>query len=65
MLSDDEEQALGLPSGDFDIPLSICSKQYGSDGSLVYETNNHTGVWGDIIQVYETTFVGKSRLTRL
>ncbi|CBX98804.1 hypothetical protein LEMA_P080430.1 [Plenodomus lingam JN3] len=51
LLSDDEEQALDLPKDEYDIALSICSKQYGNNGELIYNTNGHTGVWGDIIQV--------------
>ncbi|KAH7385947.1 bilirubin oxidase [Pyrenochaeta sp. MPI-SDFR-AT-0127] len=51
ILTDDEEQSLGLPAGDFDIPLSLCAKQYSANGSLVYDTNGHTGLWGDVIQV--------------
>ncbi|KAI8942988.1 hypothetical protein NX059_001026 [Plenodomus lindquistii] len=51
LLSDDEEQALDLPKGQYDIAMSICSKQYGNNGELVYNTNGNTGVWGDIIQV--------------
>ncbi|KAF2851790.1 Cupredoxin [Plenodomus tracheiphilus IPT5] len=51
LLSDDEEEALNLPKGQYDIALSICSKQYGNNGELIYNTNGDTGVWGDIIQV--------------
>lgn len=53
ILSDDEEQALNLPKGDYDIPMSICSKQYSSDGSLVYNTFGNNGLPGDVIQVYD------------
>jgi bilirubin oxidase len=51
ILTDDEEQALGLPAGDYDIPLTLGAKQYNSDGSLLYNTNNNTGLWGDVIHV--------------
>ncbi|XP_014562388.1 hypothetical protein COCVIDRAFT_32842 [Bipolaris victoriae FI3] len=51
LLSDDEEQALDLPDGDLDIPLAISAKQYTTNGSLMYNTNNHTGLWGDVIEV--------------
>lgn len=53
LLSDEEEQALDLPKGNFDIAMVISSKQYGSNGELVYNTNGNTGLWGDIIQVYK------------
>jgi bilirubin oxidase len=51
LLTDNEEQALGLPTGDYDVPLSVAAKQYDADGQLVYDAHNHTGLWGDIIQV--------------
>ncbi|KAF2028812.1 bilirubin oxidase [Setomelanomma holmii] len=51
ILSDEEETALQLPSGPYDIPLSICAKQYDSNGSLVYDTNGDNGIFGDVIQV--------------
>ncbi|KAJ6191923.1 bilirubin oxidase [Bipolaris maydis] len=51
LLSDDEEQALDLPDGDLDIPLAISAKQYSTNGSLIYNHNNHTGLWGDVIEV--------------
>lgn len=54
LLTDDEEQALGLPTGKYDIAMSLCSKQYNKQGALVYNTNGHTGLWGDIIQMYYT-----------
>lgn len=51
LITDDEEQALQLPSGACDIPLSICAKQYSNNGSLVYDTNGNNGILGDVIQV--------------
>ncbi|CAO2651913.1 Nn.00g001960.m01.CDS01 [Neocucurbitaria sp. VM-36] len=51
LLRDDEEQALGLPAGIYDIPLSLSDKQYSVNGSLVYNTNFNNGLWGDVIQV--------------
>lgn len=51
LLSDEDEEALKLPTGAYDIAMSICSKQYNSEGALVYDTNEHTGLWGDIIQM--------------
>jgi bilirubin oxidase len=51
LLSDDEEQALDLPYGDHDIPLAVSAKQYAANGSLVYNTHNNTGLWGDVIEV--------------
>ncbi|KAK1913807.1 hypothetical protein P3342_007052 [Pyrenophora teres f. teres] len=51
IITDEEEQALNLPAGDYDIPLSLSAKQYATDGSLVDEENNNTGLWGDVLQV--------------
>ncbi|KAF2014792.1 bilirubin oxidase, partial [Aaosphaeria arxii CBS 175.79] len=51
LIHDPEEQALALPSGNYDLPLSISAKTYNSDGSLWYNTNNNIGLWGDVIQI--------------
>ena len=36
IVSDDEEQALGLPSGEQDVPLVIQDRTFDADGQLVY-----------------------------
>ncbi|KAF2865147.1 bilirubin oxidase [Massariosphaeria phaeospora] len=51
IITDPEEQALGLPSGKYDVALGLASRVYRANGSLWYETNNDVGLWGDIIQV--------------
>jgi bilirubin oxidase len=51
LLSDDQEKELRLPAGSYDIPLSLSAKEYGSDGSLVYNTRGDNGLLGDVIQV--------------
>jgi len=51
LLSDDQEDALKLPKGDYDVPLSLSAKEYRADGSLLYETNGDNGLPGDVIQV--------------
>ncbi|KAF1962331.1 bilirubin oxidase [Byssothecium circinans] len=51
IITDPQEQALGLPKGKYDVPLTIVAKSYNSDGSLKFDTNTGAGVWGDIIQV--------------
>lgn len=50
-LSDDEEQALKLPAGNYDVPLSLSAKQYSDNGTLVYNSNGNYGLPGDVIQV--------------
>jgi len=39
IISDDEEQALGLPSGEYDIPLVIQDRVFDADNQLVYGGN--------------------------
>lgn len=51
VITDTEEQGLGLPSGNYDVPLGISAKIYNSDGTLRFDDNNHAGLWGDIIHV--------------
>lgn len=53
IITDAEEQALGLPQGNYDIALALGSKVYNVDGSLNYDTNNDFGLFGDIIEVYD------------
>ncbi|KAK7185153.1 hypothetical protein DPSP01_000731 [Paraphaeosphaeria sporulosa] len=53
ILTDPEEQALGLPSGQYDVTLAIAAKIYRSDGSLYYDSNHDAGLWGDVILVNE------------
>ncbi len=36
LVGDDEEDALGLPTGDRDIPLMIADRSFGPDGQLAY-----------------------------
>ncbi|MHA7246847.1 multicopper oxidase family protein [Arthrobacter tecti] len=36
LIHDEEEQALGLPSGDRDIPLMIMDRSFAQDGSFLY-----------------------------
>jgi FtsP/CotA-like multicopper oxidase with cupredoxin domain len=54
IVNDDEEAALDLPSGEYEIPLVIQDKQFDSDNQLVYSPNMHqrmTGVTGETILV--------------
>ena len=36
LVRDDEEEALGLPAGERDVPLMICDRSFAKDGSFVY-----------------------------
>jgi len=56
IIHDEEEQALGLPSGPFDVPLAIQDKLFLADGTLFYPVHDPTrpvrqGVFGDTILV--------------
>jgi bilirubin oxidase len=42
---------LGLPSGDYDIPLALASKQYNKDGTLFDPKDERESLWGDVIHV--------------
>jgi spore coat protein A, manganese oxidase len=46
LVHDDEEDALGLPSGDRDLPVTICDRSFAADGSLLYPpvTPGHGGM---------------------
>ena len=45
LIDDDEQQALNLPNGEFDVPLVIQAKEFRRDGSMVYDAG-FTGVLG-------------------
>lgn len=49
-LHDPRERAL-LPQGAFDVPLTISDAMFAVDGSLGYDDNDHSGLWGDVILV--------------
>jgi spore coat protein A len=50
LVEDDEEAALNLPSGDYDVPLIIQDRAFHIDGSLRYSPNMD-GMFGDVILV--------------
>lgn len=51
ILHDPQDDALGLPSGDFDIPLMIGTKQFNADGTLFNPADETTSLYGDIVTV--------------
>ena len=51
IIHDPEEDSLGLPSGQYDIPLAIVDKIYQSNGDLVSPAGNTQDFLGDIIHV--------------
>ncbi|GAB7355381.1 hypothetical protein MBLNU459_g5902t2 [Dothideomycetes sp. NU459] len=48
---DPAEDALGLPTGKYDVPLMITDKMYSSSGDLVDVTELQNDFFGDIIEV--------------
>ncbi|KAK6859908.1 hypothetical protein PG995_003544 [Apiospora arundinis] len=51
VLHDAQEAALNLPSGNYDVPLVLSSKQYNNDGSLFSPASETTSLYGDVIHV--------------
>ena len=49
-ITDKAERAL-LPQGVYDVPLTISDAMFAADGSLAYDDNSHSGLWGDVILV--------------
>jgi spore coat protein A len=50
-LIDPLEQSLPLPSGEFDVPLIVSDRMFNSDGSLLIDRNDDSGIYGDVIIV--------------
>ena len=38
-------------TGEYDVPLMLSDAQFNPDGSLRYDLDDDTGLWGDIIMV--------------
>ncbi|KFY84701.1 hypothetical protein V500_09102 [Pseudogymnoascus sp. VKM F-4518 (FW-2643)] len=51
ILHDPAEDRFGLPSGKYDVPLTISSKQYKSNGDLFSPASELVSLWGDVIHV--------------
>ncbi|MEC3920252.1 multicopper oxidase family protein [Nocardia sp. CDC160] len=55
LIGDDIEDSLGLPREDYDLPLLLCDRSFGSDGSFLYsgmEPGHHSqGMLGDVVLV--------------
>ena len=51
MVSDDEESALGLPAGEFDLPLVIQDRSFDSQNQLDYSSDAMVGFLGERILV--------------
>ncbi len=51
IIEDEEEMALPLPRGPFDIPLLLQDRSFNADGSLHYDTGRHMGFEGAVMLV--------------
>jgi spore coat protein A len=51
IVEDDEELALPLPRGPFDVPLMLQDRAFTADGSFAYDTGRHFGFEGDAMLV--------------
>lgn len=51
ILHDPAEDALGLPSGKYDLPLALAAKQYNKDGTLFDPASETVSLYGDVIHV--------------
>lgn len=40
-----------LPRGAFDVPLTVSDAMFAANGSLGYDDNDNSGLWGDVILV--------------
>jgi FtsP/CotA-like multicopper oxidase with cupredoxin domain len=40
-----------LPQGRYDVALTVSDAMFAANGSLGYDDNNHSGLWGDVILV--------------
>jgi FtsP/CotA-like multicopper oxidase with cupredoxin domain len=47
-LHDDLEASLGIPRGAYDVPLILKDAAFAADGTLLYEDNSHSGLYGDV-----------------
>ena len=55
LVSDEEERSLGLPDGEYDVPLVLQDRAFDGDNQLLYMSGNRmaqmTGFLGDVILV--------------
>jgi FtsP/CotA-like multicopper oxidase with cupredoxin domain len=51
ILHDPHELRLPIPHGKYDVPLVLRDAMFESNGQLLYDDNDHSGVYGDVILV--------------
>jgi spore coat protein A, manganese oxidase len=50
-IGDAVEQALAIPQGRYDVPLTLSDVTFAADGSLLWDDNSRSGVFGDVVLV--------------
>lgn len=51
LIEDEQERALNLPVGAYDVPVMICVRAFAADGSFAYDHRGHLGAQGDVVLV--------------
>ena len=51
LMSDELEDRLPIPKGAYDLPVVITDKMFAADGSLMYDDEGHSGLYGDVMLV--------------
>jgi FtsP/CotA-like multicopper oxidase with cupredoxin domain len=62
IVDDEKEEALNLPSGEFELPLIIQDRRFDKKGNLIYKQTDidNNGVFGDVVMVNSTPFPYKN-----
>ena len=51
LMSDELEDRLPIPKGAYDLPMVIADKMFAANGSLMYDDEGHSGLYGDVMLV--------------
>ena len=51
LMSDELEDRLPIPKGSYDLPVVIADKMFAANGSLMYDDEGHSGLYGDVMLV--------------
>ena len=51
LMSDELEDRLPIPKGAYDLPVVIADKMFAANGSLMYDDEGHSGLYGDVMLV--------------
>jgi spore coat protein A, manganese oxidase len=51
LMSDELEDRLPIPKGSYDLPMVIADKMFAANGSLMYDDEGHSGLYGDVMLV--------------